>query len=57
MMYLKIKDTLPGNTKSAYEMAYVLFGRPAIFVVCITQYLLVVSDITLYYIIIGDTFS
>ncbi len=36
MMYLKVKDTIPGNAKSAYEMAHVLFGRPALFVVCVT---------------------
>lgn len=57
MMYIKVKDTIPGNTKSAYEMAHVLFGRPALFVVCIAQYMLVFSDIVLYYIVIGDTLS
>jgi len=57
MMYLKVKDTVPGNHKSIYELAYCLSGRAAIFVVCAIQYMLVFTDMILYYIIIGDTFS
>ena len=34
MMYLKVKDTVPGNHESIYELAYCLSGRAAIFMVC-----------------------
>ena len=55
MMYLKIKDLTPCHLESIYEIAYLLLGRPAIYIVCIVQYLLNFSSIVLYYVIIGDT--
>ena len=55
MMYLKVKDLTPCKHESIYEIAYLLLGRPAIFTVCIVQYLLNFSSMVLYYIIIGDT--
>ena len=55
MMYLRVKDLTPCKHESVYEIAYLLFGRPAIYTVCIVQYLLNFSSMVLYYIIIGDT--
>lgn len=57
MMYLKVKDLTPCRHESIYELAYLLLGRWAIYVVCTVQYLLNFSSIVLYYIIIGDTTS
>ena len=55
MMYLKIKDLTPCHLESIYELAYLLLGRPAIYIVCTVQYLLNFSSMVLYYVIIGDT--
>jgi len=57
MMYLMTKDLTPGKFQSAYEIAYLLFGRLSIFVVCIIQWLNNYGAILLYYIIIGETVS
>ena len=57
MMYLKVKDLTPCKHESIYEIAYLLLGRWAIYVVCAVQYLLNFTSIVLYYIIIGDTVS
>ena len=57
MMYLKVKDLTPCRHESIYEIAYLLLGRWAIYVVCTVQYLLNFSSMVLYYIIIGDTAS
>ena len=57
MMYLKVKDLTPCRHESIYEIAYLLLGRWAIYVVCAVQYLLNFSSMILYYIIIGDTAS
>ena len=35
IMYLKTKDLTPRRYESVYEIAYLLFGETAIFVVCI----------------------
>ena len=55
MMHLKVKDLAPCHHESIYEIAYLLLGRPAIYMVCIVQYLINFSSIVLYLIIIGDT--
>ena len=57
MMYLKVKDLTPCKHESIYEIAYLLLGRWAIYMVCAVQYLLNFTSIVLYYIIIGDTVS
>ena len=57
MMHLKVKDLTPCNHESIYEIAYLLFGRPAIYLVCIVQYFLNFASIILYYMLIGDTGS
>ena len=57
MMYLKVKDLTPCQHESIYELAYLLLGRPAIYIVCIVQYLLNFTSMVLYYIIIADTAS
>jgi len=40
-----------------YEIAYALYGRKAIFFVCIIQYILNFAAIILYYILLGDCFE
>ena len=54
IMYLKVKDMTPSKPESVFEIAHILFGRPAIFVVCLVQYFLNYVLIVLYFIIIGD---
>ena len=39
LMYFKAKDLTPKKPESVYEIAYVLFGRPSIFVVTITMFI------------------
>ena len=55
MMYLKVKDLAPLHLQSSYELAYLLVGRWAVYLVCIVQYFLNYGTIVLYYSIIGDT--
>ena len=57
MMYLKVKDLTPRKLESIYEIAYLLFGRASIFVVCCIMFLSNSGGIVLYYMIIGDTLS
>ena len=57
MMYLKVRELIPGKHDSIFDIAYALAGRPAIFLVCVVQYFLNFFKIVLYYMVIGDTFS
>ena len=56
-MYLKVKDLTPRNCSSLYEIAYLLLGRPFIFVVCAVLALTNLAGMLLYYIMLGDTIS
>lgn len=57
MMYLKTKDLTPGKYESIYEIAYLLFGRPSLFVVLAILFSSVLGSAILYYIVIGETYS
>jgi len=57
MMYLKVKDATPLHSESVYELAYLLVGRWAVYLVCTVQYVLNYTSIVFYYSIIGDTLS
>ncbi len=57
MMYLKTKDLTPKKPESVYEIAYILFGRPSIFVVTITMFISNYGALILFYMIIGETVS
>lgn len=57
MMYLKVKDLAGGRYESLYELAYVFYGRSAIFFVCVVQYVLNFASIVLYFIILGEVFE
>ena len=57
MMYLKTKDLTPRRYESMYEIAYLLLGRPSIFIICIILFLANSGCCIMYYIIIGDTVS
>ena len=57
MLYLKTKDLSPRKYESVYELAYLLFGRPSIFVVTIILFCANIGAMILYYMIIGETLS
>ena len=57
MMYLKVKDLTPGHYESVYEIAYAMFGRASIFVVCVIMFLNNFGAVILYYMVIGETIS
>ena len=57
MLYLKTKDLTPRRYESVYEIAYLLVGRPSIFVVCGVLFAANMGAVVMYYIIIGDTLS
>ena len=57
MLYLKTKDLTPRRYESVYEIAYLLVGRPSIFVVCGVLFAANMGAVIMYYIIIGDTLS
>ena len=57
MLYLKTKDLTPRRYESVYEIAYLLVGRPSIFVVCGVLFAANMGAVIMYYIIIGDTMS
>jgi len=57
VLHLKIKDLTPRKYESLYEIAYLLYGRASIFVVCINMLLTNLGAIVMYFIIIGDTLS
>ena len=54
VMYLKVKDLTPRKYESVYEIAYLLFGRPSIFVVCTIMFVTNISCIIMYYMMFGD---
>lgn len=57
MMYLQVKDLSGGRYESVYELAYALYGRSAIFFVCVVQYMLSFAGIVLYFIVLSDAFE
>ena len=57
ILYLKTKDLTPRRYESVYEIAYLLVGRPSIFVVCGVLFAANMGAVVMYYIIIGDTLS
>mmetsp|Transcript_12087 Transcript_12087/g.16408 ORF Transcript_12087/g.16408 Transcript_12087/m.16408 type:complete len:96 (-) Transcript_12087:1356-1643(-) len=57
MMYLKIKDLTPRKLESIYEIAFLMFGRSSIFIICTVLLLTNFGAIVLYYMMIGETVS
>ena len=57
MMYIKVKDMAGGRYESIYELAFALYGRTAIFFVCIVQFMLNFASLVLYFIVVGDLFE
>jgi len=55
MMYLKTKDLTPRKLESMYEIAYLLFGRASIFIVCTMMFVTNYGSIVLFYMFIGET--
>ena len=52
---LKAKDLSPKHNESMYELGYLLIGRPAIFLICIVNFLYCSGLLMMYFIIFGDT--
>ena len=57
IMHLKTKDLTPRRYESVYEIAFLLMGRPSIFIVCTIMFLANIGAIIMYYILMGDTMS
>jgi len=57
IMLLKTKDLTPRRYESIYEIAFLLMGRPALFVVNIVVFLATFGPLILYYIVFGDVLS
>ena len=57
MLYLRVKDLTPGKYASIYEIAYLLFGRSAIFIVCIVMFVSNFVCLLLFYMVLGDSIS
>lgn len=55
ILHLKVKDLTPRKYESMYELAYLLYGRASIFVVCINNGLTNLAIAIYSYIIIGET--
>mmetsp|Transcript_37185 Transcript_37185/g.48933 ORF Transcript_37185/g.48933 Transcript_37185/m.48933 type:complete len:181 (-) Transcript_37185:971-1513(-) len=54
-LLLRTKDLTPRKYESLYELAYILFGRPAVFVICLTIVLRNFGALIINYMIIGET--
>ena len=57
VMYLKVKDLTPRRYESVYEIAYLLTGRPSIFVVCSVMLITNFTASLLFYMVLGETIS
>ena len=54
MMYMKVKDLTPQRYESIYEIFFLLFGRPSIFLVCAVMFISNLGALIMQYIIIGN---
>lgn len=54
ILFLKVKDLTPRKYESMYEIAYLLYGRASIFIVCINNLMNNFTLLIYSYIIIGD---
>lgn len=54
VIHMKVKDLTPRKYESIYEIAYLLFGRTSIFVVCLNMFVLNLGALIMYYMLIGD---
>ena len=57
MMYLKVKDLTPRRYESVYEIAYLLFGRASIFIVCMIMMFANSMACVMFYMALGETIS
>ena len=55
MVYMRVKDLTPRKYESIYELAYLLAGRNAIFLVILTQAACTFGCMVMYYMVLGDT--
>ena len=54
-MYLYIKDVVPDNPESLYELGYMILGRPSIFILAAINVINTIGIQMIYLIILGDT--
>ena len=57
LLCLRVKDLTPSKLESMYEIAYLLFGRSSIFIVCIVIFLSNFGSLIAFYIVFGDILS
>ena len=56
-MYVQVKELMPNRADSVHEIAYTMFGRGSIFVICTVLFLHCLGALILFYMMIGDTIS
>ena len=56
-LMLRAKDLSPKHNESMYELGYLLIGRPAIFLICIVNFVYCLGLLMMYFIIFGDTMA
>ena len=56
LMYVQTKQLMPRNVETVFEIAYLMFGRSSIFIVCGILLLDCLGCVILFYMMIGETF-
>jgi len=57
MMYLYVKDIVPGQPESLYEIGFMLYGRKSIFILGSILVINAGGLCMIYFIVFGDTFG
>ena len=57
LMYVRTKKLMPRNVETVFEIAYLMFGRSSIFIVCGILLIDCLGCVILFYMMIGETFS
>ena len=57
MMYLHVKNIVPGKPESLYEIGFMLYGRKSIFILGSILFILACGLCMIYFIVFGDTFG
>lgn len=57
VMYVETQELMPVKTDSIYEIAYLMYGRCSIFVICTLLSIGNFVGVIMFYILIGDSIS
>ena len=57
VMYIQTKQLMPFRAESIYEIAYSMFGRKSIFIMCSVLFVDCFGCVVIMYMMIGDTVS